>query len=253
MKNGRQQDHSFQGRDRQIKTHHVNSGSRHDTYGQQNDFGQDTRHGYSRHANDARREQMQNRNAGSQDFYDDQYDLDGGRQQDQRYLNENDQGRYYPDQYNHQNAGQSRRSYGQQFNQDWYGSQANDDRYYSNGFDQYDRNPNTYPRQNAAVRDRYDRGNSQQVTRGGYEDTRHAQRGGHFDADYHQWRNQQIEALDNDYDEWRKERYQKFSTEFDTWRSSRSANATKNAQEKNGQTTAISAAATDSNPASKSK
>ena len=91
------------------------------------------------------------------------------------------------------------------------------------------------------------------MTRGGYEDTRHVQQGGHFDPDYHQWRNQQIEALDNDYDEWRKERYQKFSTEFDTWRSSRSTNASKNAQEKSGQNNAVSAAATDSNSTGKSK
>ncbi|MFZ6643832.1 hypothetical protein ACO0LL_29175 [Undibacterium sp. TC4M20W] len=253
MKNGRQQDHSFQDRDRQIKSHHVNNGSRHDAYGHHNDLDQDARHASSHYANDFGREQLQSRNTGSQGFYSGQYDLDGGRQQDQRYLNDNGPGRSYPDQYDRQNAGQSGRSYGQQSSQDFYGNQANDGRYHPNDNGQYERNPNTYPRQNAGDRDGYNRGNSQQVTRGGYEDTRQSQQGGHFDPDYHQWRNQQIEALDNDYDDWRKERYQKFSTEFDTWRSSRSANAGKNTQEKNGQNTAVSAAATDTTITGKSK
>ncbi|MFZ6734584.1 hypothetical protein ACO0LG_21820 [Undibacterium sp. Ji42W] len=249
MKNGRQQDHSFQDRDRQVNTHHLNNGSRHDTYGHQNDFDHDARHTSSHYANDFGREQLQSRNTGSQGFYGGQYDLDGGRQQDQRSLNDNSASRSYPDQYDRQSG----RSHGQQSGQDFYRNQANNGRYHPNDNGQYERNPNTYPRQTAGDHDRHDRSNSQQVTRGGYEDTRHSQQGGHFDPDYHQWRNQQIEALDSDYNDWRKERYQKFSTEFDTWRSSRSTDATKHLQEKNGQNSAVSAAATDNNTTGKSK
>lgn len=248
MKNGRQQDNSFQERDRQIRTHHAN-GSRHEGYGANHEFDQhrDARHAPSNYSYDFGREQMQSRNSGTQGFYGGQYDVDGGRQQEQRYANDN--GRSYPEQHDRQNAGQAGRYQAQQSSQDFYGNKANDGRYHPNEFGQYVRNGGS-SRQYAGDRDTYNRGDSQQVTRGGYEDTRHGQ---HFDHDYHQWRNQQIEALDNDYDEWRKERYQKFSTEFDTWRNSRSTNAAKNPQDKNAQNTASSAATSDSNTTNKSK
>ncbi|HSN34147.1 MAG TPA: hypothetical protein VLU41_15765 [Ideonella sp.] len=47
----------------------------------------------------------------------------------------------------------------------------------------------------------------------------------HYDADYHQWRNEQLRNLDNDYRSWREDRYRKFSEEFGRWRSGRSAPA----------------------------
>ena len=43
-----------------------------------------------------------------------------------------------------------------------------------------------------------------------------------FDPDYHQWREEQLNALDDDYRAWRGERYQKFADEFSQWRSGRS-------------------------------
>lgn len=43
-----------------------------------------------------------------------------------------------------------------------------------------------------------------------------------FDPDYHQWRDEQLNALDDDYRAWRGERYQKFADEFSQWRSGRS-------------------------------
>ncbi len=52
--------------------------------------------------------------------------------------------------------------------------------------------------------------------RGGREKSRQ------FDADYHQWRDEQLSALDDDYRAWRGERYQKFADEFSQWRSGRS-------------------------------
>jgi hypothetical protein len=42
-----------------------------------------------------------------------------------------------------------------------------------------------------------------------------------FDADYHQWRAEQLRKLDEEYEQWRSERYQKFSEEFNTWRKQR--------------------------------
>jgi hypothetical protein len=42
-----------------------------------------------------------------------------------------------------------------------------------------------------------------------------------FDADYRQWRDEQMRLLDLDYAQWRKERYRKFSEEFSQWRSQR--------------------------------
>ena len=44
-----------------------------------------------------------------------------------------------------------------------------------------------------------------------------------FDPDYHQWRNEQMNALDEDYRAWRSDRYQKFSDEFSQWRNQRNA------------------------------
>jgi hypothetical protein len=41
------------------------------------------------------------------------------------------------------------------------------------------------------------------------------------DDHYHQWRQQQIEALDRDYDEYRNESRQKFHSEFGSWREQR--------------------------------
>ena len=245
MKNGRQQDNSFLERERQIKSQHANNGQ----IGQHHDYehDRDTRHAPGHYAADYGREQMQSRNTGSQGFYGGQYDVDGGRQQEQRYASDNGPGRAYPDEY----ASQPGRSYSQQSNQDFYGNQAsdgrNDGRYQSYESSRYESNARAYPRQYGN-----ERSDSQQVTRGAYEDSRHA-RQGHVDSDYHQWRNQQIEALDNDYDDWRKERYQKFSSEFDTWRKNRNSNLQNNAQDKNGQGNAVSSAATDNKPDNKSK
>ena len=42
----------------------------------------------------------------------------------------------------------------------------------------------------------------------------------HHDPDYHQWRSEQMQALDNDYRNWRQDRYKKFSDEFSNWRQS---------------------------------
>lgn len=42
-----------------------------------------------------------------------------------------------------------------------------------------------------------------------------------FDADYRQWRDEQMRLLDLDYAQWRKERYRKFAEEFSQWRSQR--------------------------------
>lgn len=58
---------------------------------------------------------------------------------------------------------------------------------------------------------------------GGEDPVRHQRnREQAHDADYSQWRREQLRALDNDYDQWRQERFKKFSDEFSTWRSSRS-------------------------------
>lgn len=41
------------------------------------------------------------------------------------------------------------------------------------------------------------------------------------DADYSQWRREQLRALDEDYDQWRQDRLRNFSDEFTTWRAAR--------------------------------
>ena len=46
----------------------------------------------------------------------------------------------------------------------------------------------------------------------------------YHDADYHQWRSEQLARLDRDYDEWRQHRYQRFSQDFDHWRANRDNN-----------------------------
>lgn len=46
-----------------------------------------------------------------------------------------------------------------------------------------------------------------------------------FDADYRQWREQQMRQFDRDYEQWRQERYRQFSEEFDRWRATRQAGA----------------------------
>ena len=48
---------------------------------------------------------------------------------------------------------------------------------------------------------------------------------GTFDSDYHQWREQHMQALDDDYQTWRRERFQKFSDEFNQWRNTRQSQA----------------------------
>ena len=45
--------------------------------------------------------------------------------------------------------------------------------------------------------------------------------GRHFDPDYQQWRNEQLERFDDDFEAFRRERYGKFADEFNTWRSNR--------------------------------
>jgi hypothetical protein len=42
-----------------------------------------------------------------------------------------------------------------------------------------------------------------------------------FDAEYRQWREEQMRLLDRDYAQWRQERYRKFAEEFSQWRSQR--------------------------------
>lgn len=56
---------------------------------------------------------------------------------------------------------------------------------------------------------------------GGAEEGRERTR--QFDADYHQWRKEQLSELDDDYQAWRGERYKKFADEFSRWRSGRSS------------------------------
>jgi len=46
-------------------------------------------------------------------------------------------------------------------------------------------------------------------------------RGSDHDADYHQWREEQLRHLDNDYQTWRQDRYRRFSDEFNSWRQAR--------------------------------
>ena len=57
---------------------------------------------------------------------------------------------------------------------------------------------------------------------GGEGNVRQRDREQGHDADYSQWRREQLRALDDDYDQWRQDRFKKFSDEFTTWRSSRS-------------------------------
>lgn len=57
---------------------------------------------------------------------------------------------------------------------------------------------------------------------GGEGNVRQRDREQGHDADYSQWRREQMRALDDDYDQWRQDRFKKFSDEFTTWRSSRS-------------------------------
>jgi hypothetical protein len=61
------------------------------------------------------------------------------------------------------------------------------------------------------------------ITQGNYQGSLDGSRNRltHHDADYHQWRAEQIRKLDNDYHSWRDERYKKFSTDFDSWRKNR--------------------------------
>ncbi|WP_263769509.1 hypothetical protein [Propionivibrio soli] len=44
-----------------------------------------------------------------------------------------------------------------------------------------------------------------------------------FDADYQQWRAEQINRLDQDYDAWKNRRHERFSGDFDRWRRAREA------------------------------
>ena len=42
-----------------------------------------------------------------------------------------------------------------------------------------------------------------------------------YDPDYHNWRQEQLRALDDDYRNWRQERYRRFSDDFSQWRQGR--------------------------------
>lgn len=54
-----------------------------------------------------------------------------------------------------------------------------------------------------------------------YDERMDRQGGRHPDADYHHWRQTQIDALDRDYDEYRTENRDRFHQEFGSWRSER--------------------------------
>lgn len=84
------------------------------------------------------------------------------------------------------------------------------------------------PREERWVRDPYGQ------PRGGWDDEhdmrtdrgRHASRHHdthHHDADYLQWRAEQLRRLDADYHQWREARYRRFSDEFNQWREQRAA------------------------------
>ena len=57
----------------------------------------------------------------------------------------------------------------------------------------------------------------------GYGSNQGGRQQGHYDPDYHQWREEQMRNLDNDYHAWRGERYKKFSDDFGEWRRNRPA------------------------------
>jgi hypothetical protein len=54
-----------------------------------------------------------------------------------------------------------------------------------------------------------------------YRSAQSPQQEAEFDAEYRQWREEQLRLFDEDYRHWRKERYRKFSEEFDAWRRTR--------------------------------
>ena len=56
----------------------------------------------------------------------------------------------------------------------------------------------------------------------------HDQNRHEFEPDYHQWRAEQVRALDDDYRNWRQDRYKKFSEEFSDWRKNRSTASSDN-------------------------
>lgn len=64
-----------------------------------------------------------------------------------------------------------------------------------------------------------------------------------FDADYRQWRSDQMQRLDNDYRSWRDDRYKKFSEEFSTWRKNRTSDTERSDNAQTGGDTATLAAA----------
>lgn len=77
--------------------------------------------------------------------------------------------------------------------------------------------PRSFP---AAYGQRGEAGHEDPVRYGAQERDRH-EKSQQFDSDYHQWRDEQLNALDDDYRAWRGERYQKFADEFSQWRSGR--------------------------------
>ncbi|MFZ6657895.1 hypothetical protein [Undibacterium sp. TJN19] len=167
---------------------------------------------------------QQNRPAGNDnDFDHTSNDPYGRNNRNGSYGQQSNQGRNPGQGVNPNSQWSDQDSRGNRQNQYGRGYEGDPDQHYINDNDAY------------FSQSRYNnngRGESQPVTQGAYRDSRHAHQEGHFDPDYHQWRNQQIEALDNEYNDWRRERYQKFSDEFSTWRNGRSVSASKNEQGK---------------------
>jgi hypothetical protein len=64
---------------------------------------------------------------------------------------------------------------------------------------------------------------------GGTEPRDRSSNGDEFDAGYHQWRSEQMRAVDDDYRTWRQDGHQSFSQEFETWRNERRHSGTQNA------------------------
>ena len=109
------------------------------------------------------------------------------------------------------------------------------DRYASDRFNRASGNRNDYDRSAQFSQNAGYGSYGNDYDRGGYGNARALgnQSGGlggqsHHDADYHNWRQEQVRNLDRDYDDWRQERFQKFSNEFNTWRTGRTRNENQN-------------------------
>lgn len=76
-----------------------------------------------------------------------------------------------------------------------------------------------------------------------WQETDEQQQRQEFDADYRQWRSDQVRSLDNDYRSWRNDRYKKFSEEFASWRKNRGDDTQRSGSEQTGGDTGTLSAA----------